>query len=149
MEGDTLPPELANDPLERIAQRIALDAELSRVRDQCARERRELERIRDEATQARSLARWTAGAGVLMLVLGAALLVFGASQAKTAAADRADAAYLKDREGNAEMGARRHTFGAHFDALAEGWFIDFPPGTAFRERTINGLPAIQVMPHGR
>jgi hypothetical protein len=46
------------------------------------------------------------------------------------------------RQEDAEMNARRHTFGAHFDIDPKGWFIDFPPKTAFAEKLYNGLPAL-------
>ena len=153
MDDVTLPPELKEDPLSRLAQREASDRRLDAIKNEIATSEAQL-RLINERVQSRESAAKTVLilAGVVVIICGMiafSVYFWSSRRIADARADRDYASYLRERQENAELGARQHTFGAHFDPVANGWFIDFPPGTAFHVGRLKGLPAIQVLPHGR
>jgi hypothetical protein len=169
-----LSPNLLSDPLARLAEREACDKKLADLRAEAQRIRMEIaddladtkRRIASDLADARRrTARDLADAGRqrergrhLALIGGAVLAIglsvfflcawFGGVLLRQAADDRSAAAYVRKHMDDAELNARKHTFGAHFDIRPEGWFIDFPLGTDLRQMKLRGAPAIWVLPHG-
>jgi hypothetical protein len=153
MDDVTLPTELRDDPLSRLAQREAGDKELAAISENITAGKEQLRRLSERAQSREIAAKKTVIIAVIVVTLCALLsllsLMYSSKLIVDARADRNYAAFVRKRQQSAELNARQHTFGAHFDPTVNGWFIDFPFGTAFRVVKLEGLPAIQVLPHGR
>jgi hypothetical protein len=164
MEDIPLPPELAEDPLSRLARRKASDEKLAAITKQVDACKDELATCNIEIAKREKKLRTLADANqstrtqaviFAIIVTTAAFVVFfissfiSRSLVDRALDDQRYATYLRERQQNAEFGARRHTFGAHFDSVPNGWFIDFPNGTILQVTKVNSLPAVQIFPHGR
>jgi hypothetical protein len=134
-----LPPELKQDPLARLAQLKASEEHLAAIDEKIV--------VWDgRLTAVKRIAIVGALVVLVCVLLG---VMYSSKLINDASIKLSHATHEQELQQNAELSARQHTFGAHFDSTVNGWFIDFPKGTAFRIMTFRGLPAIQILPHGR